>query len=62
MRKYDNPCDEPEDSWWANERIEDRLHKLYSNDEPPMHLYYWIQEAYPKVFKQWLAIYDIERD
>jgi hypothetical protein len=62
MRVYDNPCDQPEDDWWVNEQIEERLHNLHKNESPPIHLYDWIQGAYPEVFKQWLAIYDIERE
>ena len=64
MREYDNPCDEPEDSWWVNEQIEERIHTLKSewNDSPPIHLYAWLEQAYPEIFKQWQAIYDIERE
>jgi len=62
MRVYDNPCDEPEDDWWINEQIEERLHDLSKNESPPIHLYDWIQIAYPEVFKEWQAIYDIERE
>jgi hypothetical protein len=53
-----------DNDWWANEQIEERLHSLkqYYDDSPPLHLYEWLEEAYPKVFKQWQAIYDIERE
>jgi len=47
---------------WITEQIEERLHKMHSMDSPPIHLYDWIQGAYPEVFKQWLAIYDIEKE
>jgi hypothetical protein len=64
MREYDNPCDEPEDSWWVNEQIEERIHTLKSEweDSPPIHLYAWLEQAYPEIFKQWQSIYDIERE
>lgn len=53
-----------DDSWWINERIEDKLHSLRSifDDEPQNHLYDWLQVAHPHVFKQWQSIYDIERE
>jgi hypothetical protein len=53
-----------DDSWWANERIEERIHSLKSewNDSPPIHLYAWLEQAHPEIFKQWSAIYDIERE
>jgi hypothetical protein len=52
-----------DNSWWANERIEDKLHKLVADsydDSPPLHLYDWLKVAHPDVFKQWEAIYEIE--
>ena len=50
-----------DDDWWVNEQIEDRLHNLSKDESPPIHLYDWIQGAYPEIFKEWLSIYDIER-
>jgi hypothetical protein len=46
--------------WWLEEQM-DKL-KGEWEDSPPIHLYEWIQSAYPEVFKQWLSIYDIERN
>jgi hypothetical protein len=57
MREYDNPCDEPEDDWWVSEQV-DKIIK----DSPQNHLCEWLAQAYPEVFKQWSAIYDIERE
>ena len=43
-------------------KIEESMNKLKQewDDSPPMHLYFWLSEAYPEVFKQWQAVYDIE--
>lgn len=62
--EYYNPCDEPEDSWWVNEQIEERIHNLKKEweDSAPIHLYAWLEVAHPDVFKQWQSIYDIERE
>ena len=60
MGVYDNPCDQTEDDWWVEEQM-DKL-KVDWEDAPPMHLYYWLLEAYPEVFKQWQSLYDIKRE
>lgn len=45
-------------------KIEARIHSLKQewNDSPPIHLYAWLEQAYPEVFKQWQSIYDIEKE
>ena len=44
--------------------IEDLIRRMATsleNESPYEHLYDWIQQANPEVFKQWEAVYDIER-
>jgi hypothetical protein len=54
----DNTTD---DAWWANERIEEQLHRAYSTESPYEHLYEWLKAKDPMLFKQWEAVYDIMR-
>jgi len=52
-----------DEDWIRNEWIEERLHNYQSNFEgsPPLHLYDWLQVVNPEVFKQWQAVFDIEK-
>ena len=56
-----NMVDEYFDPDWKVVETIDKLKREW-NDSPPIHLYAWLEQAYPEVFKQWLAIYDIERE
>lgn len=43
------------------ERIQNAIDDRYQQS-PYEHLYDWLREANPEVFKQWLSIYDIEKE
>jgi hypothetical protein len=47
--------------WYATE---ERLSQLKGawQDDPYDHLYSWLQVAHPEVFKQWQAVFDIEKE
>jgi hypothetical protein len=46
-----------------DEDIEEYINKLrgYYSDTPQEHLYDWVFNAYPDIFNQWKAVYDIEK-
>jgi len=52
-----------DEDWIRNEWIEERLHNYQSDFEgsPLIHLFDWLQVVNPEVFKQWQAVYDIEK-
>jgi hypothetical protein len=54
--------DHKTDAYWY--ATEERLNQLKGawNDTPTIHLYDWLQVAHPEVFKQWQAVYDIEKE
>lgn len=43
----------------ALEEIISKLSRSYSRDTPPEHLYDWLKEKDPMLFKQWEAVYAI---
>jgi hypothetical protein len=59
MNNYDEL---PQDHYYYN--VEERLSQLKGawQDDPYDHLYSWLQVAYPEVFKQWQAVFDIEKE
>jgi len=52
-----------DEDWIANEELEDKLHNMYKvfENSPLVHLYDWLQVVNPEVFKQWQAVFDIEK-